>query len=177
MCQFKRAVSPSKSRNALVRNDCKTEFLYSFSNWLDTWQDSKKLGLPQQTFNALIQTNYAISELSLELLNEGYEYVLTGRLQSDPLERRFSQYRQLSGGRFLVSLQEVLRSESIIKLKTLLKRNFDVSSLCSPNISISLIKDYAQEILLNDHLHLTEDSQQVIVYISGYISLSLAEIL
>ena len=56
-----------------------------------------------------IQTNYAISELSLELLNEGYDYILTGRFQSDPLERSFLQYRQLSGGRFLVSLQEVLR--------------------------------------------------------------------
>ena len=90
---------------------------------------------------------------------------------------RFSQYRQLSGGRFLVSLQEVLRSESIIKLKSLLKRNIDISSLCSPNIPTSLIKDYAQDLLLNDcdHLRLTEDSQQVIVYISGYISLSLAQ--
>ena len=84
----------------------------------------KKLGLSQQTFKALIQTNYAISELSLELLNEGYDYVLTGRFQSDPLERTFSQYRQLSGGRFLVSLQEVLRSESIIKLKSILKGPF-----------------------------------------------------
>ena len=62
-----------------------------------------KLGLSQQTFKALIQTNYDMSELSLELLNEGYNYVLTGRFQSDPLERMFSQYRQLSGGRFLVS--------------------------------------------------------------------------
>ena len=168
---------PLTPGNALVRNDCKAEFLCSFSSWLNTWQDSKKFGLSQQTFKALIQSNYAISELSLELLNEGYEYVLTGRLQSDPLERRFSQYRQLSRGRFLVSLQEVLRSESIIKLKSLLKRNIDISSLCSPNIPTSLIKDYAQDLLLNDcdHLRLTEDSQQVIVYISGYISLSLAE--
>ena len=69
--------------NALVRNDCKTEILCTFSNWLNTWQDSKKLGLSQQTFKALIQTNFAISEFSLEFLNKGHEYVLTGHLQSD----------------------------------------------------------------------------------------------
>ena len=132
---------PLSQGNALVSNDCKTEFLCSFSNWLNAWQDSKKLGLSQQTFKALIQTNYAISELSLELLNEGYDYVLTGRFQSDPLERRSSQYRQLSGGRFLVSLQEVLRSESIIKLKYLLKRNINISSLCFTNDSISSIRN------------------------------------
>ena len=44
---------------------------------LVTWQDSGKLGLSKQTFKALIQTNYAISELSLDLLSEGYDYVLT----------------------------------------------------------------------------------------------------
>ena len=30
--------------------------------------------------------------------------------QTDPLERQFSQYRQMNGGRFLVSLREVLHS-------------------------------------------------------------------
>ena len=44
------------------------------------------------------------------------------------------------------------------------------------NIDISTIKDYAQEIFLNDcdNSYLTEDSQQITVYISGYISLSIA---
>ena len=80
---------PLRQGNALVSNDSKAEFLCSFSNWLITWQVSRRFGLSQQTFKALIQTNYAISELSLDLLTEGYDYVLTGRLQSDPLERRF----------------------------------------------------------------------------------------
>ena len=76
-----------------------------------------------------------------------------------------------------MNLQEVQISESIIKMKSLLKRNIDISSLCSPSSSTSSIKDYAQGLLLNDHdhLHLTEYSQQVAVYISGYISVSLAE--
>ena len=32
-----------------------------------------------------------------ELLNDGYDFILTARLQSDPIERRFSQCRQMSG--------------------------------------------------------------------------------
>ena len=56
-----------------------------------------------------------------ELLNEGYRYILTSRFQSDPLERRFGQYRQMSGGRFLVGLKDVTHSEKNMKLKSLLK--------------------------------------------------------
>ena len=49
--------------------------------------------------------------------------MLTSRLQSDPIERRFSQYRQMSGGRFLVSLLEVQHSEIILACRTLIKEN------------------------------------------------------
>ena len=67
--------------------------------------------------------------LYIYVLNEGHLFVLTGRLQTNPIERRISQYQQMFGGRFLVSLSEVHRSESIIKLKTLLKHNFELTSV------------------------------------------------
>ena len=54
-----------------------------------------------------------------DLLAEGYDFIMTSRFQSDPLERRFGQYRQMSGGRFLVGLREATSSEKIIKLKTI----------------------------------------------------------
>ena len=41
------------------------------------------------------------------LLEEEYLFVLMGRRQSDPIERRFSQYRQMSGRRFLVSVYKM----------------------------------------------------------------------
>ena len=53
-------------------------------------------------------------------------FVLAGRLQSDPIERRFSQYRQMRGGRFLVSLREVLNSERILACRSLIKENINV---------------------------------------------------
>ena len=38
-----------------------------------------------------------------DLVNEVYQYVITARLQSDPVERRFSQCRRMNGSRFLVN--------------------------------------------------------------------------
>ena len=62
-----------------------------------------------------------LTTLIEELLNQGYRYILTSRFQSDPLERRFGQYRQMSGGRFLVGLKDVTHFEKNMKLKSLLK--------------------------------------------------------
>ena len=59
------------------------------------------------------------------LEKDGYHFVVSCRYQSDPLEKRFSRYRQMSGGRFLVSLREVLSSERIIATSSLLKENID----------------------------------------------------
>ena len=65
--------------------------------WLEIWKCSAKLGLSNQTFNSLIVTNNAISDLTCDLIEEGLKFLLTGRLQTDPLEGRFSQYRGMSG--------------------------------------------------------------------------------
>ena len=56
-------------------------------------------------------------------LTEAYQYVITARLQSYPVERRFSQYRQMSGGRFLNNLREVLNSKRILRCHSLIKEN------------------------------------------------------
>ena len=62
------------------------------------------------------------ADLIDELIDDGYEFV-TARFQSDFIERRFSQYLQMSGGRFLVSLREVLNSERILICTALIKEN------------------------------------------------------
>ena len=53
-------------------------------------------------------------------------FVLTQRLQNDPIGRRFSQYRQTSGGRFLVSLLEVRNKERILACSSSLKADVDL---------------------------------------------------
>ena len=92
----------------------------------------------------------AQSGLIKELLSEGYDFVMTIRLQSDPIERRFSQYRQMSGGRFLVSLREVTNSERIIRCRSLVKAdiNFWKEDLGSDKLSLDFSALLA---LLSEH--------------------------
>lgn len=39
------------------------------------------------------------------------EYVLPGKFQSDEIEKRFSMYRQMSGGNYNVSVAQIIDSE------------------------------------------------------------------
>ena len=59
--------------------------------------------LTPQTASALATIFRAHAKLIEDLFNEAYQYVITARLQSDPVERRFSQCRRMNGGRFLVN--------------------------------------------------------------------------
>ena len=76
-----------------------------------------------------------------DLLQEGYAYVLTARFQTDPLERQFSKYRQMSGRRFLIGLQEVTNNyERLLALKSFLKESI---SFWQENIGPDRSKDLA----------------------------------
>ena len=59
---------------------------------------------------------------------------MTSKVQRNPLESRFGQYRQMSGGWFLTGLREATSSEKIIKLKTLLKDGIDISNIMDYNV-------------------------------------------
>ena len=77
-----------------------------------TWQTERipnceKFILTAQTSSALVRIVLCLESLIEDLLGEGYDFVLTSRFQSDPLEKRFGQYRQMSGGGFLVGLRHV----------------------------------------------------------------------
>ena len=120
--------------HAAVAGDNKPAFLRHFAQWIEEWQcmqlsNCGKFTLTKQTMSALIQTLKCTADLIEDLLQEGFDYVLISRLQSDPLERRFSKYRQMSAGRFLVALREVLCSEKILQMKSLLKENLNLWEL------------------------------------------------
>ena len=94
--------------------NARTNF-YLIADWFSAGSETRTgLCLSKQTFQALIKTLRAQAQLMTELLQEGYLYVIPAKLQTDFLEKRFSQYRQMSGGNFLVSLREVLQSEKTL---------------------------------------------------------------
>jgi len=111
-----------------------------------------------------------------ELLDDGYDYILTARLQSDPIERRFSQYRQMSGGRFLVSLREVLNTERILTCRSLIKENINFweEDLKSENQDSEMFNqiDEALEDRMDEIIEsvLDDESSEVATTISGYIA-------
>ena len=61
-----------------------------------------------------------------DILSEGYGFVLILRFQSDPRERRYGQYRQMSGRRFLIGLKGATLSEKIIKIAILQKERINI---------------------------------------------------
>ena len=79
--------------NAVTANDGKINFYQKLSDWIESWSISSHFCFTAQTSKAFITTLRAQAMLMQEMLNDGYEYVLTRRFQSDPLENRFSQYR------------------------------------------------------------------------------------
>ena len=99
--------SPNKLGNAIVEGDGKPDFLIALADWFESWSSCPSFTLSTQTSKALISILRSHAALTNDLLSEGYKFVMTSRFQSDPIERRFSLYRQMSGGRFLVSLREV----------------------------------------------------------------------
>ena len=125
-----------------------------------------------QSFSVTKKT--LLSDLIVELIDDGYEFVRTARFQSDAIERRFSQYRQMSFGRFLVSLREVLNSERILSCRLLIKENINFweenidsdaeESLDSINDLLDKIADEIMETVLDD------DAREVATTISDYVA-------
>ena len=128
---------------------------------------------------ALLRCHAALLE---ELLSEGYSYVLTSRFQSDPLEKRYGQYRQMSGGRFLVGLKDVVFSEKILKIKSLLKEGLDIDDWVkvtdekSPK-KVAEFRDSVQPIISESTgICLTDASKEISDKVAGYIAKKLIKL-
>ena len=169
---------PNPLGNAVRVGDGKTDSLEALADWLEKWHDDcPAFTLTSKTSYALVLILRAQSGLIKELLSEWYDFVMTSRLQSDPIERRFSQYRQMSGGRFLVSLREVTNSERIIRCRSLVKAdiNFWKEDLGSDKPSLDFSAFLAlrseHEIEIAEST-LDSSSEEVSTTIAGYKKLA-----
>ena len=83
--------------DAYVEGGKKPLFLRAFADWLERWQalpgqNPQKFTLTKQTCSALVTTLRCTACLIEDLLCRNYEFFLKSRLQTDPLELRFSKY-------------------------------------------------------------------------------------
>ena len=155
------------------------------ADWIQNWQEKKissceKFSLTSQTASAFVRTLKCHALLIEDLLAEVYDFILTSRFQSDPLKRRFGQYRQISSGRFLVGLKETTSSEKIIELKMFLKDDIGISNIMDSNVehdeNIETLLHHVDLSRRSDEMvTLSEDSGTVGIYIAVYVAKKLKE--
>ena len=172
-------------------NDEKLDYLRKFADWLSLWEESTvskdKVCLTKETAMATKHTTLTLIAVAKFLLREkNFQYVLLGQIQSDPLEKRFSWYRQMSGGNYFVSVKQVLEAEKAIKMKSLLKfsgLSFEEAAFVIGNSDLSkeeLLK-VAEDILTCAELDTVftglekMEDENILFYISGYFARSLSK--
>ena len=85
---------------------------------MDNGMSGKRIrGLTSDTANALHRSLNGLVEVTRQFLSLGMAYVIPGKLQSDRLEAEFGIYRQSSGGNYLISVEQVLSSFNLQRLK------------------------------------------------------------
>ena len=128
--QFAHERRRDESRRAIFFDDRRqSKFLREFRDWAIEWTAMQtKKSLTAETFFCLLQTVQALADLADYLLDTGrLQYVLLGKINSDDIESRFGNYRQLSGGNFYVSVHQVLENEKKIRIRALVR--FDKLSI------------------------------------------------
>ncbi|KAH7932958.1 hypothetical protein HPB49_005279 [Dermacentor silvarum] len=77
--------------------------------------------LTQETLSALRLSAQSFLELAKYCINElHFKYILLGKVQTDSLESRFGQYRQMAGGQYHISVRQLCETEGRIRLQNVL---------------------------------------------------------
>ena len=167
--------------------DDTTEYLKKFQTWLEKWRSSGKPGLSRQTFSALTHTVSGFIQIIGYLINvKGINYLLTGFLQSDPLEGRFRWYRQLCGANYFNSVLQFLQAEKTLRIRALVKDGFSMSSMkdmFSENVEnttqvLTKGAEYFSDLLCDcefGNMEVNDEDKSIIYYYAGYISRTLLQ--
>ena len=103
------------------------EWMSEFALWIKRGkQYNDKNGEGYLTKDTYLSLSYTVTTLvhliHYVLTDCDMSYVLLGKFQTDNLESRFGNYRQLSGSNYkcIISVKEVLQNEKKLKVKSLL---------------------------------------------------------
>lgn len=163
-------------------NSPQLEFLQTMETFFDEWRhtSNSQQALSRETFLACESLCSCLPKLANYLLTKkDFNYVLLGKIQSDPIERRFGRYRQMSGANFFISLKQVLDSEKKIRIYSCLKHS-DISitqmkTLRQENTTSTLIDEdvhiisFLSNIISDDISSLDKNEYNIIYYVAGYI--------
>lgn len=112
-------------------------FLRRAANILKNWRSSHLPGLTSETFLACTQSMTALPMCASHLIeHHGFEYVLSGKFLSDPIEGRFGWYRQMNGGNFFMSTAQLLESEKNIRVLSKIQQKLLSSASKLPSNSV-----------------------------------------
>ena len=128
--------------------------------------------LTGDTSNALHVTLLGMVDLIKTLLQHGHKYVLPGKIQSDRVEGEFGIYRQNSGGNYFISVDQVISSLNLERIK--LFNKLDIAreenrrrNCCAMDKSISVDDLFIQDECFEDTSNLTCIEKSSLYYISG----------
>ena len=103
------------SSSADMRLNSLKEYEQLFLSWLSSTGRNKP---SNETLRALVLMCSTLRLIAIELLEKkGFQFVLLGHLQSDPLEHRFCEYRQRSGSNYFLAVKQVMESERKMKVR------------------------------------------------------------
>jgi len=136
--------------------------------------------LSNETLFALKHTVSTFTELIKYLFEElNVKYVLTDKFQTDILEFRFSQYRQLSGANYHISVQEIKESEKKLKIISMLhvlsashgKSSIQDFLLKTDEVTdvSAVVTQFLPALYLCDDSELSQSETQPLVFVAGYV--------
>ena len=133
--------------------------------------------LTKETGMALVNTLKAIVHVSNELISRyNFAYVLSAQFQSDQLEGEFGIYRQLSGGNYFVSAEQVMNTAKFRKLKFYHELSGDKSlmsfSQCEQRDCCERQMNDDELLVLNSSItdDITDEEKSTLAYIAGFVT-------
>ena len=161
---------------AAVKHDGKPTFLRKFTEWLLEWQNEKlptseRFALSAQTNSALIDTTKCQAALIEERDTSTYSQPDSRTIL---LKKDMANIGKMSGGRFLVSIKDVMRSENILKMKSLVKEGFNIDPSLKENgkceeATAKLLEDVEFTLPNVDTVQLNSRSMEISDNVAGYI--------
>ena len=168
----------------LTENDWRFSFLNLISKWLDRWRSTndKDGKLSPKTFVSFRHSSITLPLIVSQLIkNCGFSYVLSSRLQNDPIENQFGLYRMMSGAQYHISYTQILESQRHLNLSNILKlfsqqnkselslKRFIQTFTQIPEESTEVSYDQYLDVIIDlNSINLDITTLQSIVFIGGY---------